>query len=48
MENKSLMNKVLLKKKIYGLKMVEGPALDQHIKLFYQSISDLNQVDVKF
>ena len=48
MENKSLMNKVLLKKKLYGLKMVEGPALDQHINVFYQSISDLNRVDVKF
>ena len=45
---KSLTNKLLLKKKLYGLKMVEGSGLDQHINVFNQIISDLNQVDVKF
>ena len=46
--SKSLTNKLLLKKKLYGLKMVEGSELDQHINVFNQIISDLNQVDVKF
>ena len=46
--SKSLMNKLLLKKKLYGLKMEEGSTLDQHINVFNQVISDLNQVDVKF
>ena len=45
---KSLTNKLLLKKKLYGLKMAEGSALDQHINVFKQIISDLNRVDVKF
>ena len=45
---KSLTNKLLLKKKLYGLKMAEGSALDQHINVFNKIISDLNRVDVKF
>ena len=40
--SKSLKNKLLLKKKLYGLKMVEGSSLDQHINVFNQIISDLN------
>ena len=40
--SKSLTNKLLLKKKLYGLKMAEGLALDQHINVFNQIISDLN------
>ena len=31
---KSLTNKLLLKKKLYGLKMAEGSTLDQHINVF--------------
>ena len=46
--SKSLTNKLLLKKKLYGLKMVEGSILDQHINVFNQIISDLNRVDMKF
>ena len=46
--SKSLINKLLPKKKIYGLKVAEGSTLDQHINVFNQIISDLNQVDVKF
>ena len=46
--SKSLTNKLLLKKKFYGLKMVEGLALDQHISVFNKIISYLNRVDVKF
>ena len=46
--SKSLTSKLLLKKKLYGLKMAEGSALDQHINMFNQIISDLNRVDVKF
>ena len=30
----SLTNKLLLKKKSYGLKMIEGSSLDQHINVF--------------
>ena len=40
--SKSLTNKLLLKKKLYGLKMVEESALDQHINVFNRIISDLN------
>ena len=32
--SKSLTNKLFLKKKLYGLKMAEGSALDQHIHVF--------------
>ena len=46
--SKSLTNKLLLKKKLYGLKMAEGSVLDEHINLFNHIISDLNRVDVKF
>ena len=47
--SKLLTNKLLHKKKLYGLKMTEGLALDQHLKVFnHQIISDLNRVDVKF
>ena len=46
--SKSLTNKLLLKKKLYGLKMAEGSALDLHINVFNQIISYLNRVDVKF
>ena len=40
--SKSWTNKLPLKKKLYGLKMVEGSALDQYINMFNQIISDLN------
>ena len=45
--SKLLPNELLLKKKLYCLKMAEGSALDQHINLFNKIISDLNRVDVK-
>ena len=45
---KSLTNKLLLKKKLYSLKMAEGSVLDQHINVFNQIISDMNKVDVNF
>ena len=45
--SKSLTNKLLLQKKLYGLKMAEGSALDQHINVFNKIISVLNRVDVK-
>ena len=32
--SKLLTNKLLHKKKLYGLKMAEGLALDQHINVF--------------
>ena len=46
--SKSLTNKLLLEKKLYGLKKEKGSALDQHINMFNWIISDLNRVDVKF
>ena len=46
--SKSLMNKLLLKKKLYGLKMAEGSTLDQHINMFNHIISYMNRVEVKF
>ena len=46
--SKLLTNKLLLKKKLYGLKMAEGSVLDQHINVLNEIISDLNRVDVKF
>ena len=46
--SKSLTNKLLLKKKLYGLKMAEGLTLDQHINVSNHIISDMNRVDVKF
>jgi hypothetical protein len=45
---KSLTNKLYLKQRLYGLKMVEGLDLSQHINMFNQIISDLKRVDVKF
>ena len=36
-----LTNKLYLKQKLYGLKMVEGSDLSQHINVFNQIISDL-------
>ena len=46
--SKSLMNKLFLKNKLYGLKMAEGSALDQNINVFNQIIGDMNRVDVMF
>jgi hypothetical protein len=45
---KSLTNKLYLKQQLYGLKMVEGSDLSQHINVFNQIIGDLKRVDVKF
>ena len=41
-------NKLYLKQKPYGLKMVDGLDLSQHINVFNHIISDLKRVDVKF
>ena len=46
--SKSLKNKLLLKKKLYGLKMADGSTIDQRINVFNEIISDLNRVVVKF
>ena len=46
--SKSLTNKLYLKQKLYGLKMLEGLDLSQHINLFNQVIGNLKRVDVKF
>jgi hypothetical protein len=46
--SKSLTNKLYLKQQLYGMKMVEGSDLSQHINTFNQIIGDLRRVDVKF
>ena len=46
--SKSLMKKLYLKQKLYGLKMTESSDLSQHINMFNQIISDLKRIDVKF
>ena len=46
--SKSLTNKLLRKKKLYGLKMAERSALAQHISMFNRIISHFNQVVLKF
>uniref|UniRef100_A0A2N9F9A0 CCHC-type domain-containing protein n=1 Tax=Fagus sylvatica TaxID=28930 RepID=A0A2N9F9A0_FAGSY len=46
--SKSLMNKLHLKQKLYGLKMTEGADLRQHINTFKQIISDMLRIDIKF
>jgi len=45
--SKTLMNKLYLKQKLYGLKMQEGNDLTQHVNIFNQIITDLAQLDVK-
>ncbi|KAL6319820.1 hypothetical protein AAG906_036883 [Vitis piasezkii] len=46
--SKSLRNKLYLKQKLHGLKMVEDSDLSQHINVLNKIISDLKQIDVKF
>jgi hypothetical protein len=46
--SKSLTNKLYLKKWLYGLKIVEGTDLSQHINVLNQIIGYLKRVDVKF
>ena len=46
--SKSLSNKLYLNQKLYGLKMMEGSDLSQHLNVFNQIINDLMRVDVKF
>ena len=46
--SKSLTNKLNLKQKLYGLKMVECVDLAQHINTFNQLISDMLRINIKF
>ena len=46
--SKSLTNKLYLKQKLYGLKMIESSYLSQHINVFNKIISNLKRIDVKF
>ena len=41
---KSLMNKLYLKQRLYGLKMAEGANLSRHIIVFNQVIDDLKKI----
>ena len=43
---KSLMNKLYLKQKLYGLKMQEGSNLQQDVNAFNQIIKDFSRSDV--
>ncbi|CAA3016498.1 retrotransposon, Ty1-copia subclass [Olea europaea subsp. europaea] len=46
--SKSLTNKLHLKERLYGLKMLEGTDLIQHTNVFNQIISDLLRLEIKF
>ena len=46
--SKFLMNNLNLKQKLYGVKMVEGTDLSQHLNVFNQIISDMMCIDMKF
>ena len=46
--SKSLTNKLYLKQKLYGLKMMEDSNVSQHLNVFNQIINDLIRVNVKF
>lgn len=46
--SKSLKNKLNIKWKLYGLKMVEGADMAQHINTFNQLISDMLRTNIKF
>ena len=46
--SKSLINKLNLMQKLYGLKMVEGADLAQHINMLNQIISDMLRINIKF
>ena len=46
--SKSLTNKLFLKQKLFGLKMVEGSDLIAHINTFNQIVSDLLRIEVVF
>ena len=45
--SKSLMNKLYLNQRLYGLKMQEGSNLAQHVNIFNQIFTNLVRVDVK-
>ena len=46
--SKSLKNKLNIKWKLYGLKMVEGADMAQHINTFNQLITDKLRINIKF
>ena len=46
--SKLLINKIFLKQKLFGLKLIEGYDIIQHINMFNQIISDLLRANVKF
>ena len=45
--SKSLMNKLYLKKRLYGLTMQDGSNLAQHVNIFNQIITNLVRIDIK-
>lgn len=46
--SKSLTNKLHLKQRLYGLKMLEGTDLIQHTNVFNLIISDILRLEIKF
>lgn len=44
----SLLKKLYVKHKLFGLKMSEGSDLNQYINVFNHIVSNLKRVDVKF
>ncbi|MCI88191.1 retrotransposon protein putative Ty1-copia subclass, partial [Trifolium medium] len=41
---KSLMNKLYVKQRLYGLRMQEGSDLQQHINVFQNILTDLTRL----
>eukprot|EP00253_Pinus_taeda_P002282 PITA_02282 len=45
---KSLTNRILLKRQLYGLRMKEGTSIADHLNVFNTLLVQLNSLDVKF
>ena len=45
---RSLLNKLYLKQKLFGLKMLVGTSFNQDINMFNQIDNDLKRIDVEF
>jgi hypothetical protein len=45
---RSLLNKLYLKQKLFGLKMLVGTSFNQDINMLNQIDNDLKRIDVKF
>eukprot|EP00253_Pinus_taeda_P026175 PITA_26175 len=46
-QSKSLVNKLLLQKKLYNLRMKDGDSVTEHLNAFNTMVSQLSYVDIK-